>query len=84
MELLIAPDGGVRCLYDEAIDLATLGQPLIRRASRIEPDASGGGGWWADMSPVRGPDLGPFLRRSQALEAERLWLSQHLNTLTGL
>ena len=76
MELLISPDGTVRCLYDEAIDLTALGQPIIRRASRVEPDASGA--WWADLLPARGPDLGPFARRSEALAAERAWLTQHL------
>jgi hypothetical protein len=32
------------------------------------------GRWWADLGPVSGPKLGPFDRRSQALEAEREWL----------
>lgn len=30
--------------------------------------------WWADMSPVRGPLLGPFVTRTQALEAETAYL----------
>jgi hypothetical protein len=65
----------VRCLYDEAVDLESLGKLSIRRASRVEPDTNGC--WWADLSPVGGPQLGPYCWRSQALEAERTWLEQH-------
>ena len=73
--LLIAPDGRLRCLYDECIDLAALGQLTITRASHVEPVE--GGGWTADLSPVDGPQLGPFSRRSAALLAEREWLLRH-------
>ena len=72
MLLVVDPQGGVRCLYAEAIDLTALGQPTIRRASRVEPDATGR--WVADLSPVGGPLLGPFDKRSEALDAERVWL----------
>jgi hypothetical protein len=75
MLLIVAPRGEVRCLYDELIDLAVLGQPVINRASHVEPDEHGR--WWADLSPVRGPRLGPFQRRSEALVAERDWLEAH-------
>jgi hypothetical protein len=73
--LLVSPAGQVRCLYSEAIDLAALGQLSIARGSHVEPDAAGQ--WFADMSPVGGPKLGPFERRSQALDAERTWLETH-------
>jgi hypothetical protein len=79
MELLIAVDGAVRCLYDEAIDLAALGSLQIQRGSHVEPDDAGQ--WWADMSPVSGPRLGPFARRSLALDAERTWLESYWLTL---
>lgn len=72
MELIIDGVGGVKCMYDEAIDLAALGQLHITRASHVEPDESGA--WWAVMSPVGGPKLGPFEKRSDALTAERQWL----------
>jgi hypothetical protein len=75
MRLWIDPGGAVRGLYDEAIDLAALGPLAIRRASHVEPD--GQGRWWAELSPVGGPRLGPFDRRSQALDAERDWLEGH-------
>jgi hypothetical protein len=57
------------------IDLAAMGRPVITRASHVEPDASGR--WLADLSPVGGPLLGPFARRSEALAAESAWLEYH-------
>jgi hypothetical protein len=81
MRLLIEPGGRVRCLYGEAVDLASLGTLSIRRASHVEPD--GDGAWWADLSPVGGPRLGPFARRGLALEAEQTWLEEHWLTAPG-
>ena len=72
MELVVAVDGGVRCVYDEALDLRALGRLRITRASHVEPDSDGN--WWADMGPVEGPVLGPFGTRGEALLAERGWL----------
>ncbi len=73
MQLLIHPNGGVRCIYDESIDLSALGRVQIRRGSHVEPDANGR--WVADLTPVHGPTLGPFSQRSKALDAERAWLT---------
>jgi hypothetical protein len=75
MELVVGPDGMVRCVYGELLDLASLGDVAIRRASHVEPDAQGR--WWADLSPVGGPMLGPFRRRSEALTAEACWLVEN-------
>jgi hypothetical protein len=76
MQLIVLPTGEIRCLYDEAIDLAALGRPAIARASHVEPDADGQ--WWVDLSPVDGPEqLGPFPRRTDALGAEHDWLVAH-------
>jgi hypothetical protein len=75
MQLVIDVTGRVRAVYDEQIDLAALGHPSIRRASHVEPSADGR--WHADLAPVHGPLLGPFERRSQALEAEGAWLAEH-------
>ena len=75
MRLRIDPDGTVRCVYAEAIDLSALGTPTIRRASHVEPDEYGQ--WWADLSPVGGPMLGPFPSRTPALDAELAWLEEH-------
>jgi hypothetical protein len=75
MQLRIDPAGVVRCVYAEAIDLSSLGPLTVRRASHVEPDEQGR--WWADLSPVSGPRLGPFPVRSQAPGAERDWLEAH-------
>jgi hypothetical protein len=76
MKILIELGGVVSCIYDETIDLSSLGRPMIQRASRVEPNAEGR--WIADLSPVNGPILGPFNIRSEALTAELTWLDQRL------
>ena len=76
MELVVGCDGGVRCIYDEALDLREIGKLQITRASHVEPDRDGF--WWADMGPVEGPVLGPFKNRTEALTAERGWLASQL------
>ncbi|TWU33820.1 hypothetical protein [Novipirellula artificiosorum] len=81
MQLVITPDGLVRCVYDEAIDLSQLGAVDIRRGSHVEPNAAGQ--WTADLSPVEGPVLGPFPTRRLALEAEIAWLGEHWLTATN-
>ena len=72
MHLLVEPTGRVRAIYAEQLDLAALGRPEISRASHVE--AGTDGRWSADLRPVGGPVLGPFDRRSDALEAELAWL----------
>ena len=72
MNLLVLPDGTVRAIYAEDIDLTNLGTPHISRASHVEPDSHGR--WLADLSPINGPVLGPFNLRSEALAAELAWL----------
>jgi hypothetical protein len=76
MQLLIDRQGNGLCLYSEDIDLASLGHLSICRASYVEPDATGQ--WWTDLLPVGGPKLGPYQKRTQALEAEIIWLQQWL------
>ena len=75
MEIIITTDGQGRCVYSEDIDLTALGRVAIQRASHVEPDIDGR--WLAELSPVDGPVLGPFERRSTALDAERRWLQDH-------
>jgi hypothetical protein len=75
MQLCISPGGVVRCLYSETLDLHAFGRLSIQRGSRVEPTADGR--WTADLGPVDGPVLGPFLKRSTALEAEAAWLHEH-------
>lgn len=75
MQLVISPTGEVRCIYGEAINLLSFGVPSIQRASHVEPTSHGR--WLADLTPVAGPILGPFDRRTDALAAEISWLEQH-------
>ena len=75
MQLVIQPDGSLKCVYGEAIDLHALGQVSISRGSHVEPDSNGR--WIADLAPVAGPRLGPFSKRSDALAAEIDWLEHH-------
>ena len=44
------------------------------RPAAIEPTPDGR--WTADLGPAGGPVLGPFPRRSEALDAERAWLGK--------
>ncbi|MFV1967333.1 MAG: hypothetical protein ACC628_18035 [Pirellulaceae bacterium] len=75
MQMVVQPDGGVRCLYGEELDLYLLGKLSIERGSHVEPTVEGQ--WTADLSPVDGPVLGPFRCRSDALTAELQWLEEH-------
>ena len=81
MELVIHSDGTTRCLYTEAIDLRAIGTLTIARGSYVEPDDRGQR--WADLAPVSGPRLGPYGRRSEALQAEVAWLETHWLCPTG-
>jgi hypothetical protein len=74
-EIVIGPGGTAQSIYNEIFDFACMGEVQIRRASHCEPDDQGR--WFADLSPVRGPMLGPFTKRSMALEAELSWLRLH-------
>jgi hypothetical protein len=75
MDLIVSPDGTIRAIYSEEIELGSLGPVVITRASHVEPNDSGR--WLADLTPVAGPVLGPFDLRSEALEAELAWLVTH-------
>ncbi len=75
MQLLISPDGTVRCVYAETLDLTQIGHVSIARGSHVEPDQDGR--WFADLFPVGGQRLGPFATRSDALKAEAQWLHMY-------
>ncbi|MCR9116145.1 MAG: hypothetical protein NXI22_04250 [bacterium] len=72
MQLVVEPNGSIRCMYGEQVDLSKLGRMSIKRGSHVEPNLNGK--WIADLSPVNGPTLGPFPNRSDALAAEVSWL----------
>ncbi len=75
MQLIIRSAGSIRCVYGEHLDLRQLGALTIARGSHVEPNFQGQ--WSADLAPVGGPLLGPFVRRTDALRAEQLWLESH-------
>jgi len=75
VNLVVRSDGTVEYLYDDALDLTSLGRLTITRASHVEP--TGSGQWTADLTPANGPVLGPFRTRTEALHAERIWLEEH-------
>ncbi len=81
MDLLILHDGTVRAIYAEEIDLGLLGSPSITRAIHVEPDEQGR--WSADLAPAKGPVLGLFDHRSDALQAEQSWLEANWLTTTS-
>lgn len=59
--------------------LDPVGDMSMRRVSHVEPDEHQQ--WWADLSPVGGPKLGPFPAdaHAAALAAEIQWLNDHLS-----
>ena len=69
-------DGTADTLYTEEINLKSLGDLHMKRASHVEPTENGM--WTADMSPVNGPILGPFETRTIALQAEVEWLKENI------
>jgi hypothetical protein len=75
MDIIIEASGNARLIYDESLDLPSLGRVTIRRGSHVEPTADGH--WTADLSPVNGPTLGPFAKRNEAIAAEVDWLQRH-------
>jgi hypothetical protein len=79
MQLIINAEGTVRFVYSEMLDCRSLGEVSVRRVSSVEPDLRGR--WWADLSTVAGPTLGPFAWRADALAAEAAWLDRHMATI---
>ena len=67
--------GRAKTIYNELLDLEALGKVSHVRASHVEPD---GPGWSADMSPIGGPVLSGFNKRSEALKAEIEYIENNL------
>lgn len=78
MEITIT-EGQMAFIYtDDLVDLLDEGVATVKRVSHVEPSPFPGGGigWTADMSPVDGPVLGPFVTRQEALDTEVAWLKR--------
>lgn len=69
-------EGQMKTLYNENIELEALGKLNIKRASHVEP--TNDGLWTADLTPIGGPILGPFKKRSIALEEEVNWINNNI------
>jgi len=62
---------------DDLAPLLNEGISTVTRVSHVEPfHVDGRHGWTADMTPVNGPVLGPFVTRAEALDAEHVWLQE--------
>ncbi len=79
MEIIIKPSGVFIGIYNDSFDYGSFGRPQIRRASHVEP--TNDGRWTADLSPVDGPKLGPFGKRSEAIDAEMEFLNLMLGEI---
>ena len=75
MQIAIAADGTTRFIHNDVLDAKALGAASIQRASHVEPNDDLT--WTADLTPVKGPVLGPFPTRAAALAAEVLWLERN-------
>jgi hypothetical protein len=76
--LRIDDDGALTAIYhDESPVLKMDGNRMVRRASHVEPAASGAG-WEADMSPVGGPVLPITATRGESLEFEVSWINKNI------
>lgn len=73
-EIIVEPNGMARFIYGDDIAevMRDVGLLSVDRASHVEPTSDGQ--WSADMSPVGGPELGPFTTRREALATEVAWL----------
>lgn len=72
MRIIIKPNGTIRHIYDERIDLSRIGIAKIQRASHVEPE---GLLWKAYFPEIV---IGPFQKRSEALRAEISYIENHL------
>ena len=75
IELVVTANGETRMVFDDRVDLRSVGCISIQRGSHVEPTSVGQ--WTSDLSPVAGPTLGPFDKRSEALAAEVAWLHRN-------
>lgn len=77
--VFILPDGTIRFIYDDSLKwLSSESNIFLKRASHIEANVNDNKvEWFADLSPVNGPLLGPFASREESIEAEKHWLHKY-------
>lgn len=74
---VLYPDGTVRGLYTDTIDLRALGHVRATRGSVVEWDATAQA--WRARILATGAVLGPFAHRDEAVAAERRVLADALD-----
>jgi hypothetical protein len=75
--IVVRPNGLIEFIYDDDLKgfIDQQSEKKLFRASHVEPDDKGN--WWADLSPIDGPKLGPFNTRQAALNAEVEWIQKN-------
>lgn len=73
----VLANGQIQFIYSDelASALRAAGVLNIVRASHVEPNEDSK--WVADMSPIKGPRLGPYDTREEALAAEVEWIENN-------
>lgn len=80
-KIYIDQQGTIEGIYSDAFaGIISQGDSKVTRASHVEPgvDDSNNPCWYADLSPVGGPQLGPFTLRQTALNEEVAWLEKNI------
>lgn len=73
---IVVKDGEIRFIHNDGFAIfMDQGIAKTKRASHVEPDDDNL--WWADLSPIKGPKLGPFKFRQEALDAEIFWINEN-------
>ena len=81
MELAVGCDGGMKYIYDEALNVRKLRKWQTTRASHVEPDAEGY--WWPMEDLLRDPGWGRSGAGRRRWGAERWWILIHTIQLSA-
>jgi len=71
----IDQSGDVKFVHDDEIFQAIGVGGVIERASHVEPE---GDQWTVDLTPVNGPVVRGFSKRSVALAWEKKWIEENV------
>lgn len=74
--LINIKEGHIKHIYNEAIDLSSIGDMQIKRASVVDPENNGM--WSVDLSLSGGKKIEGFVKRSDALKYEIDYIEQNI------